>query len=233
MKINKGELKRGNIIGEQIISDNILIAGINTVVDFYVLKNILKAGNITEVEIIIHEKKEITNTLNDVGFEKNHPVDNIIERIYLADWEHDSELDILKNVKASTRQNNWRTIEAFDYVMNYYSHPQARQIIAEAILNFGNREYYPIAIIAFLDEEAKVRAAIQRYFVKYKDDIEIIEKLIENYKYIDSVNSKEYMELFKKTFNRIHVEKIKKKAETSGNKEVFEYAKIILEKTLN
>ena len=121
MKIPKNQLKRGNIIGEQIISNGEMLAGINTVTDFYVLKNIMKADDVSEIELIEPESKEINNSLNDVGFDKNHPIDNVIERIYLADWSHDSELDILKNVKACTRQNDWRTIEAFDYVMNYYS----------------------------------------------------------------------------------------------------------------
>ena len=68
--------------------------------------------------------------------------------------------------------------------------------------------------------------------MKYKEDLEIVENLIMHYKYINTVNSREYMEMFQKTINRITIEKILKKSKDEGNSELEEYAKAILEKIM-
>jgi hypothetical protein len=171
-------------------------------------------------DLVVDEQKEEKNFAPP---QKIHPVDEIIERLYLNDFELDSELEILKAVKAATKKHNERTVEALDFVINYYDHVQARKIAAEGILNIGFFEFYPTAIIALLDEEAVVRKAINRYFLKYKDNEEVITELIKHKKYVESGNSKEYLEIFEKIIPKQVFEKISFKIKNSKDPVMMQY----------
>jgi hypothetical protein len=216
--VEKTKLKRGDIIGEDIISNGKIIADLNTVLNLYFILDIQNASDITEVPLLEKEYEEP----KPPGDFKIHPVDDIIEKLYLADWDIDNELEILKNVKAITKKFNERTIEGLDFVISYYANPQARKIAAEGVLNIGYREYFPIAIMALLDEDKQVRTAVNRYFLKYKDDVEIVTELFKKYNYVNDNNRAEFNEVMTKMIQKPVIEKVQQAARNDNDTLVLE-----------
>ncbi|MGM0607694.1 MAG: hypothetical protein ACQESP_04650 [Candidatus Muiribacteriota bacterium] len=224
ISVDKNSIKRGDIIGKDVLSDGKIIVDKNTVLNYYFIQNIKKAPDVNEVEL---EEKEFVEPPEPKDF-KIHPVDDLIEKLYLADWEIDKELEILKNVKALTKKFNERTVEGLDFVISYFHNTQGRKIAAEGINKIGYREFYPIAIMALLDEEQVVRNSVYKYFLKFKEDQEIITELINKYNYVDDNNKSEYMEVMTKMIKKIAIEKVQQKAAQENNSKLLEACKDIL-----
>jgi len=227
----KNTLKRGMILAEDIVSAGKIIGDKETVLTVFNIRDINNAEDVSEVNILIKDSVPLPE---DDGEKKENsfkmdPTDELIEKLYLFDFEIDKELEILKEVKNITRKYNERVIEGFDLVLRYFANNTARKIIAEGIVNLGNRDFFKLAGVALIDEEKEVRQNISRYFLKYKDDLEVAEYILTLYPYVVDACREEYMNMWKKVFPEIILQKLQKKGRDEGDEYLIKTSTDILE----
>jgi len=229
----KNTLKRGMVLAEDIHSGGKIICDRETVLTLFSIRDIERAEDIENVNVLI--KESVSAPWEDPGKKaenfKIDPTDELIEKLYLTDFDLDKEIEVLKDVKNITRHYNERVIEGFDFVLRYFANNTARKIIAEGIVNLGNREFYRLATIALLDEEKEVRQNINRYFLKYKEDLEIAEHIIRSYPYVTDECMEEYLNIWKKIFPETMLQKVQKKGRDEGSDFLIRTTTAVLEMT--